>query len=101
MKLQPRKRYAYHVLIFLIGLISVYDSECLVLHRNDLVEENPVGRFLIRLANGEVYLFVNIKAVSTIFCVITCFVLLKTKYRSAIIGVFLFQLWLFLYLTWG
>lgn len=97
--LRSRKKYAYYALILFIGLVSVYDSMCVVAFRDDLVEENPVGQFLIQLADGEVYILVNAKTVLTIVSILICFRLVYTKYRVAIVGVFIFQLLLLFYLN--
>jgi hypothetical protein len=83
----------------MIGLVSVYDVYMTVLYPYDVStqEQNPVAMKLIK--NFGVYGFVSIKSTSTIIAVAICLHLINTKYKVAIIPVFLFQLILFFYLT--
>lgn len=93
------RRLAYLKLIFLIGLISVYDTALIVVYRNTIneMERNPVGDWLLN--QGGVPLFAFVKSILTLCVVLCCILLVKTKYRVTIFGVLLFQCLLFLYLT--
>tara|TARA_B100002019_G_C20854967_1_gene396471 strand:- start:84 stop:482 length:399 start_codon:yes stop_codon:yes gene_type:complete len=84
---------------FAAGLISVYDNVLNVIFMETLPadEQNPFASSIID-AVGVVGL-VHIKAVTTIVAVIIMCALSFTKYRTAIIGVFILQCLLFFYLT--
>jgi len=86
-------------LVFMSGMISVYDNVMNVVFFNDLprTEQNPMASWIID--SGGVSLLVQVKAVTTILAVIVMLGLIKTKYRVVILPVFLFQLGLFCYLT--
>ena len=87
-------------LVFLSGLISVYDNVMNVIFYEDLprTEQNPIASWIIANAGGVAGL-VQTKAVTTIMAVGVMLGLIKTKYRVVILPVFLFQLYLFYYLT--
>ena len=88
------------LLVFLSGLISVYDNVMNVVFFNDLprMEQNPIASWII--SRGGVSSLVQIKAATTILAVVMMLGLIKTKYNIIIIlPVFLFQLGLFFYLT--
>ena len=87
------------LLIFLSGLISVYDNVMNVVFYEELpqTEQNPVANWIIGV--GGVAGLVQIKAAGTMMAVITMLLLMKSKYKIVIIPVFLFQLGLFCYLT--
>jgi len=93
------KRLAYLKLIFLIGLISVYDTVLIVLYGDAIfrLEQNPLGKWLLN--HGGVPTFALAKSILTLCVVICCILLVKTKYRVTILGVLSFQCLLFLYLT--
>ena len=85
--------------ILIIGLVSVFDTYLSLIYSPHLrqLEQNPLGNWLLDV--GGLQLFVETKAVCTILVVITSFLLIKTKYRLAIVGVLIFQVLLFLYLN--
>jgi hypothetical protein len=95
------KRLVYLKLILIIGLISVYDTALIVIYGDSIysLEKNPVGNWL--MTQGGVPLFATMKAILTICVVSCCILLVKTKYRVTIFGVLLFQVLLFLWLTFG
>lgn len=87
-------------LVFLSGLISVYDNVMNVVFYEDLprTEQNPQASWIIENLGGVAGL-VQVKAITTIMAVVVMLGLIKTKYRVVIFPVFLFQLCLFYYLT--
>jgi len=87
------------LLIFLSGLISVYDNVMNVVFYSELpvMEQNPYASWLI--GKTGVSGLIEIKAIGTIVSVILMFALTKTKYRGVIIPVFIFQIMLFCYLS--
>ena len=95
----------YAVLWFLIGVISSIDIYWSIINQEILVEieRNPIGIFLIRV-HGDLALFMSLK-VCGLVVVLGCLVVLYNKKRSwawpVMVGVFLFQLWLLLYLNRG
>jgi hypothetical protein len=62
-----------------------------------MLEQNPIGKQLLKI--GGLVLFIEVKAVCTVLSVLISFLLVKTKYRLAIIPVLLFQVGLFFYLN--
>ncbi|MFM7037964.1 MAG: hypothetical protein ACKO2L_09585 [Planctomycetaceae bacterium] len=52
----------------LIAAVSIYDIWLTVRYREELpfMEENPLGRWLIRMGSGDVQLFVQLKVAGTI-----------------------------------
>lgn len=84
---------------FVSGLISVYDNILNVIFMKTLPmdEQNPMASAIIDLYGVEG--LVHIKAVTTVLAVLFMCVLSFTKYRIAIIPVFIFQCLLFYYLT--
>ncbi len=95
------ERLAYLKVILLIGLISVYDTALIVVYGNLIneLERNPVGNWLLDV--GGIPLFALVKSILTLVVVSLCILLVKTKYRVTILGVFFFQLCLFFYLTFS
>lgn len=84
---------------FAAGLISVYDNVLNVVFMETLPfdEQNPIASAII--GHVGVAGLVHIKAVTTILAVLFMCILSFTKYRIAIIPVFIFQCLLFYYLT--
>jgi hypothetical protein len=86
-------------MIFVAGLISVYDSVLSHLTRETLREGewNPMAVWIIDNygVNGLIYT----KALGIVCCVVLLSSLLYSRYRAAIIGVFLFQCALFCFLS--
>lgn len=65
----------------LIGIISAYDTYMLVRFQDIIVEENPIGRWLMDIDNGSVALFVGCKFTGTIL-VLTSLVFLYIYRQS-------------------
>ena len=86
-------------LVFLSGLISVYDNVMNVVFYKDLplIEKNPFASWVIEKVG--VSGLVEIKACGTMLAVSLMLLLAKTKYKVVIIPVFIFQLALFCYLS--
>ena len=84
---------------FLSGLISVYDNVLNVVYFESLAisEQNPVASMIIDYVGVEG--LVTLKAVTTILAVLAMCLLSFTKWRVVILPVFLFQVGLFLYLS--
>ena len=91
--------YTSACVVFLAGLISVYDNVMNVIFFESLKrdEKNPVASWIIE-QNGVDGL-VETKAVTTIVAVITMLFIIKTRYKFVIWPVLAFQLGLFYYLT--
>jgi hypothetical protein len=85
--------------IFIIGLVSVFDTYLLIIYSPYLrqFEQNPLGQYLLDV--GGLTLFVEAKALATLLVVGLSFYLLKTRWRWAIYGVLVFQISLFVYLN--
>lgn len=101
-----RMNLTYFAMIFIIGLISAYDNTVSWVYEDVLLdtEQNAIGRWLIRLGGrrGEdVSWFLIAKAIGTIIVILTMFRLVYTKYRVAIIPIFIFQVWLYWYLNFA
>jgi len=86
--------------------VSVHDAMLVIL--NDLVicevERNPVGRWLIELQSGEVWLFVLVKLAGTSVACAVLVTLYQVRADLALAvskGVALFQTALLCYLTFG
>jgi hypothetical protein len=91
--------YTLALASFVSGLISVYDNVMNVIFYEDLprTEQNPFASWLIEQVG--VHGLVEIKALGTVLAVAIMLVLAKTKYKSSIWFVLLFQFLLFCYLT--
>lgn len=88
----------------IILFVSVYDTwltirfeECMMQH-----EENPIGRWLIKIEGGDVGLFVRFKVAGTIFVMTVLGVMYRIrsrKYLPVTGSVAAYQAMLFVYLT--
>ena len=87
------------MMIFLIGLISAYDSWLTHIYSKSIIaaERNLLSKFVMEKTSVDT--FICIKMFGTLFVCSVLFCLVKTKLRSVIVGVLLFQLWLFYYLN--
>ena len=89
-----------------VAAVSVHDAMLVILNANVIgdVEQNPVGRWLIALQGGDVWLFVSLKLVGT---AVVCAVLVTLyEYRTRLAlasssGVAAFQAGLLWYLTFA
>ena len=90
----------------LVAAISVHDAMLVVLNAGVMgeVERNPVGRWLIEVRGGDVWLFVSLKLVGTAVVCATLVTLYEFRTRLALAagsGVAAFQLVLLWYLTFA
>jgi len=92
---------------YLIGFISAIDVYYAIKWREQLpeLEQNPIGRMLIEYDENDVSLFMGLKVAGTVLVLgmlQNCFLLSKRDGRKRThriaMGVFLFQIWLFLYM---
>jgi len=89
-----------------VAAVSVHDAMLVVVNACVIgeVERNPVGRWLIELQGGEVWLFVLLKLVGTAVVCAVLVTLYEFRTRLALIassGVAAFQVGLFCYLTFA
>ena len=91
----------YLIMTFIAGLISVFDNVMNVVYMQTLPteEKNPFASWIIE--NWGVVGLVEIKAIGPILAVALMCKLAYTKYKVAIIPIFLFQICLFLYLAFA
>jgi hypothetical protein len=89
----------YLMMIFMAGMISVFDNVMNVVYMQTLPQEerNPLCSYLIGEFGVEGFVF--LKAVSTILAVILMSALVYTRFRIVIVFVFIFQIFLLLYLN--
>jgi len=89
----------YLLIVFFVCSISVYDNILNVIYTDGLLtrEKNPVGTWLIE--TGGVSLFVTIKAITTIIAALLAIRIVYSKYRIALVVVLIFQVFLFIYLS--
>jgi hypothetical protein len=91
----------YLSLVLGIGIISAYDNVISIACSETIgnTEQNPICKSIINY--GGVEALVTAKSITTILATIILTGLVYTKYRCSIIFVFLFQLWLFWYLSFA
>jgi hypothetical protein len=84
---------------FVCGFVSAYDNALNFITIDVLksVEQNPVALMVIE--NFDVHGLIFFKAFSTLIAVLLMIRLVYSRYRLAIVPVFIFQLWLFFYLS--
>ena len=94
-----KHNYIYFFMIFVSGLIAVYDNVLSIIFAECLpeMEQNPVASYIIEHAG--VPLLVQWKAFGTLAATLLMCGLVYTKYRISIVAVFIFQSVLFCYLT--
>ena len=97
--MKPTNSLKYFMMIFLIGLISAYDGWLTHIYSKSIIEaeRNLLSKFVMEKTSVDT--FICIKMFGTLFVCSVLFCLVKTKLRSVIVGVLLFQLWLFYYLN--
>lgn len=98
-KPKTKNKLVYLLCIFVIGFVAVFDVYASVMYPGFICnnEQNPIAFNLIR--GFGLYNFILIKSVFTFVVLILCWLLIRTKYRSAIVVVAIFQVCLFLYLN--
>jgi hypothetical protein len=90
-------------LILFTSAVSVHDAMLVVLLEDIVLEteQNPIGRWLIELNGGDVWLFVGFKLVGTALCGATLLTLYEVRRhvaKTAAIAVACFQCGLLIYL---
>jgi hypothetical protein len=86
--------------------VSVHDAMLVVLNADVIaeIEQNPLGRWLIELQGGEIWLFVVLKLVGTAVVCAVLVTLYQFRARLALAagsGVAAFQMVLLCYLTFA
>lgn len=97
-------RFLFGALLVLILSISVHDAILVVLNHGVIgdVEQNPVGRWLLRANHGDVWLFVGVKLLGTAAAgavAVEVFRLAPRIARIVVIAVAAIQLSLLAYLS--
>lgn len=92
-------RFIYLLMIFVCGFVSSYDNVLNHVTASTLIEEeqNPVATFII--IHWGVFGLIYLKSLGTLVSVTIMIVLVYSRWRAAIIPVFIFQVVLFCYLT--
>ena len=98
----PTLTYTFNLMWYLIGFISAIDVYYAIKFSRSLptMEENPFGRYLIKIAGGDVSLFIGCKVAGTVIVLgvlQNAFLLGKEKTKLVhriTFGVFSFQVWL-------
>lgn len=93
------KRLLYLFLVFVTGLICVYDNVLSLIFAKSLplTELNPLCRMIID--HGGVRLLIVTKAILTILGISALIALIYTRFRVCVIIIFFLALLLFFYLT--
>jgi hypothetical protein len=99
-----RSEILFAGLILFTSAVSVHDA-ALVILLDDVIgetEQNPIGRWLIELNGGEVWLFIALKLTGTALCGATLWALYEVcrhVARTAAIAIACFQFALLIYLS--
>tara|TARA_R100001244_G_scaffold102643_1_gene76462 strand:- start:541 stop:1011 length:471 start_codon:yes stop_codon:yes gene_type:complete len=94
-----RQRLFYLFLVFITGLICVYDTVLSICFASGLLraELNPLCNLIIN--NGGVKLLIIIKSTTTIIGILILIGLSYTRFRVCVVIMFVLALFLFFYLT--
>ena len=100
------KRNWFPILISLIAAVSMYDTALIVVFSDTIgiMEENPMGRWLLNIGDGNVWLFVRAKLAGTItvLSVLTLMYLRRSKKAFPVTSsIAAYQTGLFTYLTFA
>ena len=99
--------YKFNLMWYIIGFISAIDVYYAIKWRETLpeLEENPIGRMLINYDANDISFFMGLKVAGTVLVLgilQNAFLLGKKETKLTVqkitFGVFVFQLWLFLYM---
>ena len=101
-----RTEAVFAVCCLFVMAVSVHDAMLVVLNADIIgeFEHNPVGRWLIKLQGGEIWLFVLAKFVGTAIAIAVLVTLYELRARLALVaggGVASFQMILLWYLTFA
>jgi hypothetical protein len=99
-------KLVFWALFTLIGAVAAYDVYLSIKMRDVLhiVEENPLGRWLIALDGGDVALFMTIKMAGILVVLVSLQTLFRHHRRAGmtvVVALASFQIWLFGYLTFS
>lgn len=94
----------FPVALLVIGLVSLYDTFLIVKYSESLwlMEENPVGRWLLEINDQDVSVFVRIKLAGTLLVMSTLVLMYRCGSRLLFpvsTSVASWQVGLFMYLT--
>ena len=92
---KPTNNLKYFMMILMVGAISAYDSWLTHIYSKSIIadERNPLSKFVMEKTSVDT--FICIKMFGTLFVCSVLFCLIKTRFKSVVTGVLLFQLWLF------
>lgn len=101
-----RSDWWYHGVVGFIAAVSIYDAALVVLVADVIAftEQNPLGRYLIRINGDDPTLFVLLKLLGTALTVVVLLELFQRFRRLAVpvaAGVASAQMWLLLYLSFA
>jgi hypothetical protein len=102
----PWTTFCFGGMTFVIAAVSVHDAILVVLHSQTIrdFEKNPVGRWLIDLHGGEVWLFVLTKLFGAALVCAILVTLYQSRRRMALVvagALTCFQIGLLLFLSLG
>lgn len=101
-----RSDWWYNAIVGFIAAVSIYDAALVVILADVIAftEQNPVGRYLIKINGDDPSLFVLLKLIGTALTVVVLLELFQTVRRLAIpvaTGVASVQMSLMLYLSFA
>ncbi|MEZ6125301.1 MAG: hypothetical protein R3C49_19305 [Planctomycetaceae bacterium] len=78
------RRNWFSAMLVLIGCISLYDAFLVVLFKDTIqqLERNPIGQWLIEIANGDVTVFVRAKLAGTLLVLSVLVAMRRCRSRS-------------------
>lgn len=94
---------SFYLMMFLIGLVALIDVYFSFKHSDNMIngEFNPLGKFLIKLDDNSIALFMTLKMLSTMMVLSILPAIYHVSKKHGYVtcmGVFLFQAWLFNFL---
>lgn len=99
-------KIALAICVLVVAAISIHDAALIVL--NDEVirdtEQNPMGRWLIRIGDGDIFPFVVVKLLGTLLVcttLLTMYTVWPKKALTVAAAITCFQLCLLFYLSTG
>ncbi len=100
------KKNWFPLLITLIAAVSLYDTALIVVFSDSIgvMEQNPMGRWLLNIGDGNVWLFVRAKVAGTITVLALLTLMYSRRSRKAFpvtSSIAAYQTGLFTYLTFA
>lgn len=73
----------FPLLAVAIGAVSLYDTYLIVRFRDliSITEENPIGRWLLEMADGQIGIFVRVKLAGTVMVLSLLMLMWKMRMR--------------------